>query len=162
MNQFADNNSQTEFAVVACSVDVQRPVDEAWSEIGDFADAGRFLNVVSKLVSGNGQLGSVRMVGNAILEVMAGSTSHSYTYAQVQGPMAAFSYHGCVALSASDSASCRLTYTLIYDQTMMDQARRVSEFERVSMRFSNAARAMKLAAEAAREQEPTSSSCFHK
>ncbi|HEY0757906.1 MAG TPA: hypothetical protein VGD59_01485 [Acidisarcina sp.] len=145
------NNSPTDFAIVACSVAVNRPIDEAWREIGDFADAGRFLNVFSKLVSGIGQLGSVRLVGDAILEVMVGSSSHSYSYAQVRGPMAGFSYHGCLELSPLNSESCRLSYTLVYDQAPMDAARRTSEFERVSLRFKNAAQAMKAAAETSRD-----------
>jgi hypothetical protein len=141
--------TETSFAVVVNSLLVNSPIGDTWNAIGNFADAGRFLNVPSKLVSGNGLIGSVRMVGDGILEVMAGSGAHSYTYAQVRGPMAAFLYHGCVALSSSDSGSCRLTYTLIYDQTTMEGARRMSEFERLSARFSAAAQAMKIAAEAA-------------
>jgi hypothetical protein len=151
-------NSRTDFAIVTCSVNIDRPVDEVWREIGDFADAGRFLNVSSQIVSGNGGLGSVRVVGDAILEVMVGSSSHSYTYAQVRGPMAAFSYHGCLEVSSSDSGRCRLTYTLIYDQATMDASRRASEFERVSLRFQSAAEAMKTVAETARKYEDDHSS----
>jgi hypothetical protein len=149
MIETSSPNNLTDFAIVAHSVDVYRSIDETWREIGNFANAGRFLNVSSKLVSGNGQLGSVRIVGDSILEVMAGSSSYSYTYAQIRGPMAALWYHGCLKLSSLGSGRCRLTYTLIYDQTTLDGDRRSSEFERISLRFQNAAHAMKLTAEAA-------------
>lgn len=141
---------QTDFAVIACSVEVNRPIEETWDEIGGFADAGRFLNISSKLVSGEGRIGSVRVVGETIVEVMAGCSAFSYTYAQISGPMAAFSYHGCLEVVSLNPGNCRLTYTLTYDQSAMDSARRATEFERLSQRFSKAAQAMKLAAETGR------------
>jgi hypothetical protein len=158
VTEISVDNNAVAFAIVAHSVDVNRPIDETWCKIGDFADAGRFLNVSSKLVSGNGQIGSVRIVGDSILEVMVGSSRYSYTYAQVHGPMAALWYHGCLELSSLWPRSCRLTYTLIYDQTTLDGARRSSEFERITLRFQSAAQSMKVAAEASREQKPTDSS----
>jgi hypothetical protein len=119
MTEMSVDNNAVDFAIVAHSVDVNRPIDETWCKVGDFADAGRFLNVSSKLVSGNGQIGSVRIVGDSILEVMVGSSRYSYTYAQVHGPMAELWYHGCLELSSLGPRSCRLTY--IYEFAPLDE-----------------------------------------
>lgn len=135
------------FAVIVCRTNIGKPIDEAWRRIGGFVDAGRFLNIPCTLISGEGELGSVRQVGDSILEAMAGRTDHSYTYAQIAGPMAQFAYHGCVSLSSSSFDRCVLTYTILYDQSLMEQAQRDGEKERISQRFQKAVEAMKREAE---------------
>lgn len=122
-------------------------VDECWRRIGGFADAGQFLAAGSKLLSGNGSIGSVRLIGDAIVEVMVGQSQNSYTYSQIEGPMAAFHYHGSVLVAATGTSSCRLTYSITYDQASMDNARRASERTRIAGRFQNAADEMKRIAE---------------
>lgn len=138
-----------DIAVVTCVVDVGVSAHDCWQRIGSFADAGKFLDVPSKLVAGNGNIGSFRQIGEAILEVMVGQSGASYTYAQTQGPMAQFLYHGCVALTATGPASCTLSYTISYNEGQMDAARRVAERSRIAGRFQGAAEAMKRVAEAA-------------
>lgn len=134
-------------AVITCRVDVGLSVEDCWNSIGSFADAGRFLDVPSRLVSGEGGIGSVRQIGDAILEVMVGQSDASYTYLQTQGPMAASLYHGCVALMPTGLANCTLTYTITYNQAPMDPARRDAERARIRDRFHGAAKAMRRAAE---------------
>jgi hypothetical protein len=136
-----------DFKVVVCTAEIDRPLDAAWTAIGGYADAGRFLNIASKLISGDGGLGSVRLIGDAILEVMVGRSSHSYAYAQTRGPMAQYAYHGCVALEQNGSASCKLTYSLMYDQSTLDETSRASQIDRITNRFGGAVKAMKQDAE---------------
>lgn len=131
--------------MVTCVVGVWVSAHDCWQRIGSFADAGKFLDVPSKLVAGNGNIGSFRQIGEAILEVMVGQSGASYTYAPTQGPMAQFLYHGCAALTATGPASC----TLSYNEGQMDAARRVAERSRIAGRFQGAAEAMKRVAEAA-------------
>ena len=139
----------SQFAVIKASADILRPVQQVWSAIGAYGDAGRFLDIACELVAGNGEIGSVRLIGNGIVEVMVGRSQHSYTYVQTEGPMAAFTYHGCVDLRMASAMTSRLLYTVSYDQTDMDQARRREELERITNRFAGAVDVMKRLAEAA-------------
>lgn len=140
----------SDFKVVTCLAKIDRSAEETWSVIGSYADAGQFLNVSSKLIAGDGGLGSVRLIGETIQEVMVGKSRHSYAYAQTHGPMAPFAYHGCVCVDQTGSDTSQLTYTLVYDQAGMDDERRVSEAARISARFRGAADEMKRQAEAKR------------
>jgi hypothetical protein len=124
-------------------------VDACWSRIGRFEDAGRFLAINSRLLSGDGSIGSVRLIGDGIVEVMVGESETSYTYSQLEGPMAPFHYHGSVHLAATGTSSCRLTYSISYDQASMDEERRAAERKRIAGRFQGAADEMKRFAEGA-------------
>lgn len=124
-------------------------VDECWRRIGGFAEAGQFLAIGSKLLSGDGSIGSVRLIGDAIVEVMVGESQNSYTYSQIEGPMAPFHYHGSVLVAATGAASCRLVYSISYNQAAMTEERRTAERTRIAGRFQGAADAMKRVAEGA-------------
>jgi len=137
------------FSVVVIEADIDRPIDEAWSIIGDFQTAGRFLDVPIKELGGERGIGNVRQVGAQIIEAVVGASRYSYTYVQTHGPMAAYAYHGCVALEPNGAGGCMLTYTLAYDQSPMSADRRTAEFERLTVRFGGMVRAMKVAAEGA-------------
>jgi hypothetical protein len=136
-----------DFVVITCKTRIHRPVKATWARIGQFEDAGKFLSVPCKLDSEVEGIGSVRKVGDSILEVMVGETEFSYSYAQIAGPMAQFSYHGCVSLTSENNERCELTYTITYDQAHWDLLKKQSELERISLRFQGAAEAMKLEAE---------------
>lgn len=136
-----------EFANIVCRIDIERDRAETWESIGGFADAGRFLDIASKLLVGTGKIGTVRQVGDRILEVLVGCSDFSYTYAQVVGPMAQFAYHGCVTLSALPLRLCTLTYTIVYDERQMDSEQRGIQRARITKRFQGAAEAMKRQAE---------------
>lgn len=136
-----------ELAVVTCTVDVGLPVEECWRSVRNFADAGRFLDVPSLLISGDGGIGSVRRIGDAILEAMIGQSDTSYTYVQAEGPMAAFQYHGCVAVTSTGLTSSTLTYTITYNQALIETTKREAERLRITARFQGAVEAMKRAAE---------------
>jgi len=138
---------KTDMVVVTCRASIARPAAVAWARVGAFADAGRFLDIPCKLVAGGGGLGSLRQVGEVILEAKVGEGLHSYSYVQVVGPMAAFGYHGNVAVVPDEAAASHLIYALIFDAATMDPARRQHEIERLTSRFQGAADAMKRAAE---------------
>ncbi|WP_295993796.1 hypothetical protein [Rugamonas sp.] len=135
------------FIAIVASIEILRPVDEAWSIIGSYGDAGRFIDTASMLLSGHGEIGSVRQIGDGIVEVLIGLSRHAYTYAQIQGPMAPFTYHGCLDLRMETATTSRLLYTLSYDQADMDEARRQQEFDRITKRFNDVVKTMKLCAE---------------
>jgi len=139
--------SDVDFITIPNVVVVDAGALEAWRRIGAFATAGRFLNVPSKLLSGDGGIGSVRQIGDAVIEAMVGAGDTSYAYVQTKGPVAQHHYHGSVALSAVDASKCTLTYTILYDQTAIPAGDRVEFHERLAARFKGAAEAMKRVAE---------------
>ncbi|UPG92738.1 SRPBCC family protein [Luteibacter aegosomatissinici] len=136
-----------QFVTIVARQPIDASAPQAWARIGDFADAGRFLGTTSRVVEGDGNLGSIRTVGDAVVEVMVGQTRTSYTYAQLEGPMALRSYHGCLSVEATGPAQCLLTWALTYDQTQASDAQRGEEFERLTRRFEGGALAMKAHAE---------------
>lgn len=137
-----------DFDVIVRRVQISRPAEDTWGAIGQFADAGKFLNVSSRLLSGDGHVGSVRLIGDKIIEVMVGRGTRSYTYVQTEGPMAARTYHGCLSLEPSGTVQSTLVYTVSYDTAGMDKDLRAAEFERITARFQGMVEAMKDTAEA--------------
>lgn len=137
-----------DFAVIECTIEISLAADKAWEKIGIYGDAGKYLNVESQQIAGKGGIGSVRTISGSIVEVMVGKGPLSYTYTQTTGPMADFQYHGNVALDATGENSSKLTYTINYDQTKMDQPARAAAAERIRPRFQGMVEAMKADAEA--------------
>lgn len=135
----------SDYAVIVVKGEVDRPAAEIWPVIGGFFDLGRWLNVTCSAEAGGGGVGSVRRIGDAVVEPMVAATRYSYTYMQTEGPMAPFRYHGTVACEPTDEASAAIVYTLLYDQSSMDAARRASERARIEARFAGAVEAMKQA-----------------
>jgi hypothetical protein len=136
-----------DFVTITCRAAVDRSVDETWRRIGRFFDLGLFLDVECKRVKGTGDIGSLRLINGVILEPLVGKGRHSYTYAQIIGPMSACAYHGCVACDAAGEGA-EIVYTLTYDQSKLDPDRRRPEYERLTGRFSAAVAAMRKHAEA--------------
>ncbi|NPD70251.1 SRPBCC family protein (plasmid) [Lichenicola cladoniae] len=147
MVQAATPPNEFDLVLIECAVGITKPITETWFRVGGFADAGNFLNVMTRIVKGDGRIGSIRRVGDAILELMVGASDTSYTYLQTEGPMSPYFYHGCVALSSIGDAACRLTYTITYNQAAMYTDEQVVQRERISKRFQAAVEAMKYTVE---------------
>lgn len=137
--------AEAEYAVIEIRGDVDRPVDEVWPVVGGFFDLDKWLGVPCAARSGDGGIGSVRLVGDAIVEPMIAATQHSYSYVQTDGPMAPFCYHGTVACEGRGEADATIVYTLVYNQSSMDAPKRASERARIEARFHGAVEAMKRA-----------------
>jgi hypothetical protein len=136
-----------DIVVIVSEISIARSPSKAWSVIGEYGTAGKYLNVESSLRQGGGEIGSVRSIGPSVLEVLVGKSEHSYTYTQTAGPMASFAYHGHVVLFPESDGGCRLAYTISYDQTSMDEAKRAYEQNRIRPRFEAMIKAMKTDAE---------------
>jgi hypothetical protein len=143
------SNSTPNFATIANTVEIASNARSTWERIGNYGDAGRFLGVSSEVISSHDGIGSVRKIGDGILEVMVGSGIYSYAYAQTVGPMAVFAYHGNVSIEPLGEEGCRLVYTISYDQSAMSEEQRGETATRISGRFKGMAEAMKVEAERA-------------
>jgi hypothetical protein len=127
--------------VVEIALTVAAGADETWRQIGNFADAGRFIGLPSEITSGDGGLGSVREVGDAVTEKMVAQGERFYVYVQTRGPMSERGYHGCVAVEG-DGNQCIIFYTLVYDVSGIDDSLQADEHARLVHRFRGAVEAM--------------------
>lgn len=137
--------AEADFAVIEIRGDVDRPVAEVWPIVGGFFDLDKWLGVPCIAHSGDGGIGSIRRIGEAIVEPMIAATQYSYSYVQTAGAMAPFCYHGTVACEGRGEAHATIVYTLVYDQSSMDAQKRASERARIEARFGGAVEAMKRA-----------------
>ena len=140
------HSSHSDFVVIVNRAAVDRPLEHVWTRVGGFFDLHLFLDVTCRAISGAGDVGSVRQVGEAVIEAMVSAGRYSYTYAQTEGPMSAFTYHGSVACEPNGDGA-EIVYTLVYDQAKIADDRRASEKSRLTQRFAGAVEAMKRAAE---------------
>ncbi len=138
-----------DYVTIRQEVIVDRPLAQTWARIGGFCAIGEWLKVGCELVSGNGDVGSVRRLNGATIEAMVARTATSYTYWQSMGAMSATAYHGTLAAEAVASGRTRLTYTLFYDQAALaDDGVRASERARLDTRFAGPLNEMKRLLEA--------------
>lgn len=147
MHNQEELKKEWDFNQVTVTTEINRTVEEAWPVVGDFSTAGQFLNASGEILSGDGSAGTIRSIADVVLEVLVGSGLWSYTYAQIVGPMAAYNYHGSIAVHPSGENRCKVVYTLTYNQASFDPEKRVSEHQRLTGRFQGMVDAMKQKAE---------------
>ena len=136
-----------QFTSIIARRQIDISAEQAWSRIGAFGDAGQFLGINSQLLGGDRGLGTVRQVGDAVVEVMVGQSRTAYTYVQIEGPMASRHYHGHVGLEPTGPDACELIWAITFDQTLASDEQRTEEHARLTQRFDGGALAMKRHAE---------------
>ena len=115
-------------------IDKQSPVaataDDAWAVIGDYCAIKDWFGIAS----GDGGVGTVRVLNGEIDEVIVGATARSHTYTQTRGSMQAATYHGTVSVAPSaDGASAVIRWVGVYDQSVLpDNAAREAALARFS------------------------------
>jgi hypothetical protein len=105
------------------TANLNKNIDVAWERMGgnDLCAIQKFLDITCEVVSGKGELGSIRHVrlANAaagsppIVENIVARSKYSYTYAQ---PFTPIFYHGTMSIEALSPTTSRLHYTLIWNQ----------------------------------------------
>ena len=138
------------YTSIQMEITVNRPAAEVWKRIGKFCDVGEWLQVPAgcKIISGkDGEFGAVRSVGGG--EVLVGRTELSYTYAQPPKEGTPYNlYHGTVEARPLTPTTCKLVYTLFFDNSMLpDDAARAADREMRRARFMQALQNMKTLAE---------------
>ncbi|MDB5689532.1 MAG: hypothetical protein JWL91_1408 [Sphingomonas bacterium] len=138
-----------DYVLIRKEILVERPADTVWRRVGGFCAIADWLKLKCELVSGSGDVGSIRRLNGEIEEPMVGRTVRSYTYGQTKGAMAGFDYHGTLAVEPEGPTRARILYTITYDAARMpSDAVRKAQFERIGPRFQAAIEAMKVLAEA--------------
>lgn len=132
---------------IPLEITVNRPAAEVWQRVGKYCDIGEWLQFPCKITSGkDGEVGVVRSIGN---EVMVGKTELSYTYTQpVRAGRPYNLYHGTLEARPLTATTCKLLYTLMYDNSMLaDDAAREKDKQQKAAQFTRALENMKILAE---------------
>jgi len=105
------------YASVTAQVDVNERVDIVWERVGKYCDIGAWGIPGCTILSGNGDFGTVRSIGN---EILVGKTQFGYTYTQPVRQGANYNmYHGTLEARALTPTTTRVIYTMMYDNSAM-------------------------------------------
>ncbi|MFI4934255.1 MAG: SRPBCC family protein [Caulobacterales bacterium] len=139
--------SAAEYISIVQEIAVGKPADEVWKKIGKFCDIQVWMKGATCVyTSGDGGLGTNRLIVGRINEVMVSRTDLSYTYAQ---PLAPNMYHGSVEAKPVTATTSKIIYTLLYDVSMLpDQAAKDADRAGRAAQFMRALQSMKALAEA--------------
>lgn len=135
------------YVTIPLEITVNRPAAEVWKRVGKYCDIGEWLRVQCMIVSGkDGEVGVVRSIGT---EIMVGMTELSYTYTQpVRAGRPYNLYHGTLEARPLTATTCKLVYTLVYDNSMLaDDAARDRDKMQKAQQFTTALENMKILAE---------------
>ena len=134
------------YVAIPMTVTVNAPVDTVWARVGKYCDIGEWGIPNCTILSGDGSLGTVRSIGH---EVLVGKTKYSYTYTQpVREGVAYNMYHGSLEASPLTDKTTRLSYTLVYDNSMLaDDDIRNKDISNRRTRFTKMLENMKVLSE---------------
>ncbi len=142
--------AQPEYVAIEMEIDVARPAAEVWAKVGEYCDISEWLNLDCVITSGNGGIGTVRVLANGrVTEVLVGLTELSYGYTQpsVDGQFYNL-YHGFMEARPVDANNSKLLYTLMLDvSNQPDQAAKDADVARRRATFERALTTMKGIAE---------------
>jgi len=139
----------TDYVVIELHADVKASADTTWARIGDFCAIEKWAGLKCTLASGTGGVGSVRSLNNGVVEEpMVAHTAHSYTYSQIVGGNKGIDYHGTLAVEPAGRNASRITYTLLYDQSLVAAEKRDAMRPGMTTRFQSFVDKMKAMAEA--------------
>ena len=138
------------YTTLVLETSVNRPAAAVWARIGKFCDIGEWLQNTCAITSGvDGQLGAVRKLGAAVIEILVAKTDLSYTYSQpVRVGVPFNAYHGTLEAKPVTASTSKLVYSFVYDNSMLaDDAARAAELANRRTRFTAALENMKIIAE---------------
>ena len=140
-----------QYTTIKMEIDVARPAAAVWAKVGGFCDIGKVLDVDCVIKSGDGGIGTVRVLrGGQVTEILIGKTDLSYGYTQPAREGQFYNlYHGFVEARPLTAKTSKLLYTLVYDiSDKPDQAARQTDMAQRRARFEGALKTMKALAEA--------------
>jgi hypothetical protein len=139
--------SAADYVAIVQSIDVNKPADVVWKKVGGFCAIHDWMGgVPCTYTSGDGGVGTNRLIAGRINEVMVAQTDLSYAYAQ---PLVPNMYHGSVEVRPVSPTTSKIVYTILYDAApLADQAAKDKSRNGYSMMFMGALKKMKAMAEA--------------
>ncbi len=142
--------AEPEYQTIKMEINVAKPAKEVWSKVGGYCDISKWLNVDCKITSGNGGIGTVRVLASGrVTEILIGATDLSYGYTQPVKEGAWYNlYHGFLEAKPVTDKTSKLVYTLMYDiSDKADKAAKDKDIADRKMRFEGALENMKKMAE---------------
>jgi hypothetical protein len=143
--------AEAEYVTIELSIDIAKPAAEVWAKVGDYCDIAEWLNVDCVITSGDGGMGTVRVLaGGRVIEILVAQTDLSYGYTQpaVEGQFYNL-YHGFMEAKPVSANASRMLYTLVYDVSdKPDQAAKDADIARRRGMFEGALANIKRIAEA--------------
>jgi hypothetical protein len=143
--------AEPQYQTLEMQIDVAKPAKEAWAKVGGYCDIAKWFNVECKITSGNGDMGTVRVLaGGRVTEILVAKTDLSYGYTQPAREGQFYNlYHGFLEAKPVTDKTSKLVYTLLWDiSDKPDQAAKDADVAQRRMRFEGALEAMKKLAEA--------------
>lgn len=141
---------QPHYISIVQEIDVDRPAAAVWARVGRYCGIQEWFGVRCEITSGKeDELGAVRTLNGAIIEVLVAKTDLSYTYTQPVRVGAPYNlYHGTVEAKPTGPNSSKLVYSLVFDNSMLpDDAARERDRQQRATRFMGGLRNMKILAE---------------
>lgn len=143
--------AQPEYVRIAMEIDVDKPAAEVWDKVGGYCDISVwFPGLECEITSGDGGMGTVRVLAGRIIEIMIAETDLSYGYTQPVNEGQFYNlYHGFMEAKPVNANSSKILYTLVYDvSNLADQAAKDADMARRRTQFEGALATMKELAEA--------------
>jgi len=133
-----------EYVAIVQEIAVAKPADEVWKKVSGYCDIGAWFHTTCTYTTGDGGVGTNRLIGGRINEILVAKTANSYTYAQ---PLSPISYHGTVEVQPVGATS-KIIYTIFYDaSTLPDQAAKDKDKANRAKMFMGVLNTMKTVAE---------------
>ena len=142
--------AEPEYTTIKMQIDVAKPAKEVWAKVGGYCDISKWLNVECKVTSGDGGMGTVRVLaGGRVTEILVAKTDLSYGYTQPVKEGSFYNlYHGFLEAKPVTDKTSRLLYTLMFDVSdKPDKAAKDADVAQRKMRFEGALENMKKLAE---------------
>jgi len=142
--------AEPEYATIRMEIDVARPAAAVWAKVGKYCDIREWLNVDCKVTSGDGGIGTVRVLaGGRVTEILVAQTELSYGYTQPAQEGQFYNlYHGFMEARPVTATTSRIIYTLVYDVSdKADKAAKDADIAGRRTRFEAALASMKKIAE---------------
>ena len=146
----AASAAEPEYTTIKMEIDVAKPAKEVWAKVGGYCDISKWFNVDCKITSGNGDMGTVRVLAmGRVTEILVAKTDLSYGYTQ-PAPEGKFYnlYHGFLEAKPVTATTSKLLYTLTYDVSdKADKAAKDADIAGRRTRFEAGLKSMKEMAE---------------
>lgn len=130
------------------TIDIDRSAEHVWSRVGSYCAIGDWLGMDCEITSGDGGIGTVRVLNGRIVEPMVAQTELSYGYTQpvIEGQYYTL-YHGFMEAKPTGPASSTVIYTMMWDRSASDDAQFAADVERRRNLFTGGLRKIKEIAE---------------
>lgn len=142
--------AEPEYVTIKMEIDIAKPAAQVWAKVGGYCDIAAWLNVDCIISSGNGGVGTVRVLaGGRVTEILIAQTDLGYGYTQPAKEGQFYNlYHGFMEAKPVTATTSKMLYTLVYDiSDKADQAAKDADIARRRTMFEGALKNIKMLAE---------------